>query len=427
MSSSTQSARLQILEVLASISSLLNPIPLTRPGCFYCFQTLDPEDDKVGLRLFVECDNCQKQYHAHCWNTNKPCLFCQNDTATEPTNLSSPPLLHPRTRRHGILVRPSTIIYLLNGDYVEYAPGSVVFQQYGEVVNKVVYSILLAIILVLVASYIGVLTYPLLQLREQEALTVSSVANLLFEPALLQGQTMLAALYSGAIAALIFYRPFDSNRRTTSRAMSLSAWLVAGTIALFVIDIMLFELSLAELMNLESTINTHTESLIAQGMATSVTILLIPLYHWLAPEIPPLGIIRSPAGQEWYGWIRLIVVSLLLVAFAAHLSSRVLLPLSSTFVLAGVSFGGLQIRFEPTITTSFLIGLVTAALFYHSPAHRNLESSYGALRLFFVMLCLAAIVLLLRAFPIETDRLLTLIIVTVFTTFTLTPIQRVLS
>lgn len=80
----------------------------TRIGCYLCFKTLNPEDEKSYLRTFVGCNQCKKIYHETCWMEIKKCLNCR---MTQVHSKEIPPLLPLQsTVRHQIIpIKPTKI------------------------------------------------------------------------------------------------------------------------------------------------------------------------------------------------------------------------------------------------------------------------------------------------------------------------------
>ena len=62
----------------------------TRHGCSYCFQTLDPQDERAEFRSFVECVGCHARYHGICWYNTGRCLHCSGKVA-QSIDIPAPP------------------------------------------------------------------------------------------------------------------------------------------------------------------------------------------------------------------------------------------------------------------------------------------------------------------------------------------------
>lgn len=70
-----------------------------RPGCAYCFETLDPQDKREDRRAFVRCANCGAVYHAVCLANFGSCLRCGGQRYVRLAVTEKPPPLDAGSRQ----------------------------------------------------------------------------------------------------------------------------------------------------------------------------------------------------------------------------------------------------------------------------------------------------------------------------------------
>ncbi len=81
-----------------------------RIGCRYCFETLNPEDERARYRTFRECLNCGSMYHQVCYELLEKCLHCDQDKS-EVIELETVPVLDMQPKESAMLVTPSAVSY----------------------------------------------------------------------------------------------------------------------------------------------------------------------------------------------------------------------------------------------------------------------------------------------------------------------------
>ncbi len=69
-----------------------------RLWCYYCFGTLDPQDEQDELRTFVKCSYCSTIYHTVCWRQFGKCLRCDSAKA-QPIQIVPPAPLRIETKK----------------------------------------------------------------------------------------------------------------------------------------------------------------------------------------------------------------------------------------------------------------------------------------------------------------------------------------
>ena len=82
-----------------------------RNWCYYCFRTLDPQDERDELGAFVECSDCNAHYHIACWGDCGKCLRC-GEEQEQPVQISSPSSLRVVTKTRALLIKPSVVVHV---------------------------------------------------------------------------------------------------------------------------------------------------------------------------------------------------------------------------------------------------------------------------------------------------------------------------
>ncbi len=81
-----------------------------RLGCYYCFKTLNPQDDDERLSSFVRCSQCNIIYHTFCWNQIRTCLSC-GGSQFEQIEVAQPPPLSVNPKTRSLPIKVSKIAY----------------------------------------------------------------------------------------------------------------------------------------------------------------------------------------------------------------------------------------------------------------------------------------------------------------------------
>jgi uncharacterized protein YraI len=99
-------------------------MPHIRPGCSYCFKTLNPHDPDQRLETFVACDRCRAIYHALCWDDCGRCIrpACTGDQASAMT-VPAPPRLRVELKTRTVPIKPPGVLYM-RGEMI-YTPAQV--------------------------------------------------------------------------------------------------------------------------------------------------------------------------------------------------------------------------------------------------------------------------------------------------------------
>lgn len=85
-----------------------------RPGCSYCFKSIDSPELREGHRKAVSCTRCQSVFHLDCWNLASNCLLCSNDQyqAFQPP-ASVPPIVVTKTQV--LPIQAASLAYSIGG------------------------------------------------------------------------------------------------------------------------------------------------------------------------------------------------------------------------------------------------------------------------------------------------------------------------
>lgn len=84
-----------------------------RSSCYFCFGTLNPQDQRQDFQEFVRC-TCNATYHTVCWHQATKCLRCMSVQA-QPFEVVLLSLLPPLTHVDALPVQPSRVVYSIAG------------------------------------------------------------------------------------------------------------------------------------------------------------------------------------------------------------------------------------------------------------------------------------------------------------------------
>lgn len=88
-----------------------------RPGCYYCFKTLDSKDKTDRLRSFVRCSHCRVVYHYFCRSQIEKCLYCSSNHSQQ-IQIPSPAPLQIVTKTNALPVKASALAFSFLGKEV---------------------------------------------------------------------------------------------------------------------------------------------------------------------------------------------------------------------------------------------------------------------------------------------------------------------
>jgi len=389
-----------------------------RVGCYACFQTLDPKDKILRLRAVIKCETCGALYHAACREDSEVCYRCATQKF-HAVRIARPSRLVITARPYTQEIKPSTVIVLDKGQSKGKAKTS------NRIVDIIVYSvqslwaIMLAWIMVALAIGIGIYVYRILQLPFLSIKTIMDAIIRVDPPSFF---IMMGAIGSGLIFGFVCYsRVLASGRRFT--------YLLAGVISLVCFNFWLLNIDPRRILFTGPEIfYGYIEFFYAQGSTAIAVFLLIPLYRALAP----LRVLPEHTFPAWlqniYGWIRLLIASVLVglaaVYFATHWLSTDQQPKVSDFY----QFKLPNNLTEVSIITASAIAsaLIIAAVFYWPPQFREVQWRLGFIRLLLVITGIITIGLLYRT-PINPQPILNTLQLTSVIMMLGIPIQRALS
>jgi hypothetical protein len=203
-------------------------------------------------------------------------------------------------------------------------------------------------------------------------------------------------------------------------------YIMAGIVTLVGLDLVLFNVTPQDLVNLSLDLYLYREILYAQGATAFIMLVLVPLHRILAPTTYLPRASHSPFVANLYGWTRLLFVSLLLNLFVVYLSTHGLPPSLNRPRLTDISLGSLSITFTLPMIGASIAGIAVASIAYWPPRFRQVTRHFGTLRLLLVTLCVILLGLLYRA-TLNSEGFLIAIMTACVAMLAATPVQRALS
>ena len=416
-----------------------------RVGCYYCFKTLDPQDKQDEFRTFVKCSHCGTIYHTVCWCQCEDCPRCGEGQA-EPVNTSRPAPLRAVTKTRALPTKPSIIVYVRDeaGSVHIYRP--ITWRERTLNSSQVTRAILLAVYFLVIASSIGVFGYRISQLK---FVTVEALMDTVFREPLPPTRTFTGAFVCGAVCMLAFYsrsrssapRATENTKETEekesedtreteetkeTKGVRRSTYFMAGVVILAGLDLVLFNVTPQDLVNLNLDLYPYREILFAQGATAFIMLVLVPLHRILAPTTSLPRASHSPLITSLYGWTRLLFVSLLLDLFVVYLATRGLPPSLNKPRLTDITIDSLTITLTLPMIGAFVSGIAIASIAYWSPKFREVRGHFGTLRLIVATLCVVSLGLMYRATS-NSEGFLTAITIACAAMLAATPVQRALS
>jgi len=306
-----------------------------------------------------------------------------------------------------------------------------------------------------IASFIGVFAYRISQLK---FVTIEALMDTVFGEPLPPTRTFIGAFICGAVCMLAFYsrsrssapRATENTKETEekesedtieaeeketedtgeteepkeTKGVRRFTYFMAAIVILAGLDLVLFNVTPQDLVNLNLDLYPYRETLYGQGATAFIMLVLAPLHRILAPITPLPKASHSPFITNLYGWTRLLFVSLLLNLFVVHLSTRGLPPSLNKPSLADISLGSLRITLP--MIGAFVSGIAVASIAYWSPKFRQVKGLFGTLRLLLVTLCVISLGLLYRG-TFNSEGFLIAIMIACVAMLAATPVQRALS
>ena len=391
-----------------------------RFGCYYCFQTLDPENTRPGASSFLRCSQCQAVYHNACWPEQGSCLRCGGGQTT-PIQVTRPSSLRPLKLTTAVPVRPSTVVYVQDSGSKSLIP-ALAWKRGALHVLQVIRALVITLLLVFAATATAV---HIPRLINQDGYTFQSVMDLIF-----RGRMPAVPLWSGALvaalsSALIFY-VHDTSARGNGRPSGITRF-AAGVLIVAWFDLAFYNILTLDVLNQYIELRAAPDLWIAQGVAFFIVVLLTPIYRKLAPITPlPVYSERSSWKANLYGWGRLVVVTMLLVVASAYASIGILPQLENRPEVTTIGVGSIELSITLPFVGAALAALAVAALIFRSPPIRRVTHQLIAVRL--LLFVVAGIALGLLYQDIATpDGYLNAIILGVSLALFSVPVQRTLS
>ena len=389
-------------------------MPNRRLGCTYCFRTLDSQDEQAELRDFIRCDLCGALYHSWCWQETGQCLNW-NRRQAKSIRLPPPPPLKPELKRRALSASSSNVMYVQEKDGTRYTYSPLPWRKRLQRLNQIVRALIPALVLIGLASLVGAFTYRILTLDDFAA---EELMDAIFKRPI-PGLTTLASAFIGAtVSALVFYIPAEARRKI--------AFLLGGMVAIAGIDLVLFDWTIKECIELDVNLPLRVEALSAQGAAFLVAGVLTPLHRKIAPVDPRPDTGRLPLVDNLVGWGRLIPV-VLLIGFAVVYFSTYRLPTSlNTPQLYDISLGSIDIPVTRSMLGAFFAFLGVASVAYWPPKAREVSQHFATVRLILAALSLAGVGLLYRG-AVDPQSFIHTAIASSLIAIVALPLQRALS
>ena len=394
-----------------------------RVGCYACFQTLDPKDKNLQLRLVVQCENCGALYHATCAE-GLACYRCAGQKFRK-SRIARPAPLRHTTRERAQTIKPSTVLVIDSGEQKNSRQSGKSEKSGISPVAVIIYllqtlwAVILALILVAIATTIGVYGYPLLQLP---FFSPQTVMDALFRSAPPQPQLVIGAVISGLIAAFVLY----SRLRLDSRRFT---YLWAGVVGWTAFNSWLLAITPTDFLRFaQEIIEYHGELLYAQGITIAATILLIPLHRAMAP----IRLLPERSFPAWlnslYGWVRLLIADAFVISVAIYFATHWLAtePQAKVADFYPINLPGNLAQMSILTATALAVALAGAALLYWPPPFRHVQWRFGFLRLLLFITGVVAIGFLYRT-PSDPQTILVTLQYTGVMIFLGIPVQRALS
>jgi hypothetical protein len=259
---------------------------------------------------------------------------------------------------------------------------------------QIVRAAFVGLILSAISVAAGLFTYPVLGLN---MVTFKGIMDVVFRQPLPSRETIWAALACGVVFGWIC---FVSWRTGDHQAGQVDAFtkLLAGVTIILGVDIYLFGISPLDITNQTLNLSPYSQVLYAEGVTSSLIVVLTLLYRALAPLSHPYAIrlSLSDSQKNIYGWFRLAAVSFILAGLIAFLVTQSL-PLSDNQpVLTRFPLGNKVILITQPMMAALATGLGIVGLCCWSPGFRKVKGRMGIPRLVIVVSSLTAVMLIYR-------------------------------
>lgn len=391
-----------------------------RQGCYCCFQTLDPDRVQAATPGFLRCQKCQAVYHSACWHNPGTCLRCGN-SQTVPIQVARPPALRPSTLKRAVPVQPSVIVEVQDGAAKNAHP-RISWQQAVAHVAQVVVALVVAMLLV---SWATVLAVHIPRLFGQNSYTFQSIMDLLVRGSMPAVPLWSGALVAGLASALAIYvhtTPVQGDGHP-----SVVTRFVAGVLIVAWFDLVFYDILTLDVINWSAEIRPTPDLWIVQGIAAVIVLLFTPIYRRLSRIKPlPAKLIHSSLAANLYGWVRLILMTALLVVAVAYASARMLPQVQNRPEVMTAGMISVDVPITLPFVGAALAALAVAAFVFRSPPFRGVTRQLMLVRLLLFVLAGVALGLLYRDAENPTGYLnavifgLALVVISV-------PVQRTLS
>ena len=333
-------------------------------GCYCCFKSLDPKDSIKGLRVCVQCVQCGATYHEVCWRRHGVCSRCKSagrhayvPPRIRPVRVirrDQPKLPANLTRSASNIVREIVQPFLQN--WISY---------YSQLFRALVLGCLFAMTAVTAGVYLPRIVFS-------QTITLPLILNAVSR----ESPSEQILLITGWLAAILLCTAFflmpNTNRPPDSRAVPSLLTKVAGIAAAIVaVDVWFFALTAQDVLEFSVRFMRVLSVLMTQTVTAWCILVLVPFHRRLAPitEYPmSLLTVNVPSFlTSVYGWMRFLLVSVLLNLTVVLLSLQVLPGQGLEPMLAMISAGPVHV---PVTWPSFgatVAGILGAVLGYWPP------------------------------------------------------------
>ncbi len=395
-----------------------------RPGCYACFGTLAPLEGrkrKEGVVASHSCTGCGAGYHAPCWNKTAQCFNCGSHQAQASV---VPPLAPPHAVRQmrALPIRPSAVIYAVPGtnppDFSDISP----WRHNARFLAQLARSVALAVVLVGVSALVGILIARAAQLDDP---TIDAVMRAITRRTVPSTLVIVRALIAAVLVAVLYY-PNPPDREFRPHDGTWFLWRFAAACAgVLLLDAFTLDIPAPIAGGAKVGHDLLRELLSPQDAAALVSLLCIPLQRALAPRTERLWWWPPRMANAW-GWIRLLLVALLVVLASGTVAIARLSPDLDGPVVATATLGAWVQPITQPLVGAMLAALTVGLILYHAPAYRHLRGRSGIVRLLLSIASIAAVGLL---YPTTTDPTgyRSAVEVAVVVAFIAIPLQRALS
>jgi hypothetical protein len=360
--------------------SIISP----KRGCYFCFKTLNQNDPRVEYREFVQCTNCHFNYHTVCIQNFERCLNCGSGYWER--DIDIPPIILRSNSCRPIPIVPAKVIYLSN----EQQPWNL-----PQIAKRIIISLFeflraigVAILFIFIAVIFGSYSNRFIKLHP---MTLDALLNAVFKQNLPSSESILAALISGVVFALVIYRIWSNNKAVDSdKRPNPITVLVAGVVSILLADILILNMNPLLVFRSNLVSFPYRDIVIVQGVTLLVLLLLLPLQHSLAPI--HTNLLLEAHWPAWlsniYGWLRLIMASIAIILIIAY-ASMSLSPNTFHLQVSELQLPDIVGNFSinSTFAGALLTGCIIASIAFWPPRFRQVKGTMGLFRFGFLLLC----------------------------------------